>query len=67
MAAMPLVSSDPHAHLRPVYRRLASDRTFALVSTEAQFALLVEAEDVRRRRSARPSGWRRSTARADIA
>ena len=48
MAAMPLVSSDPHAHLRPVYRRLASDRTFALVSTEAQFALLVEAADVRR-------------------
>ena len=48
MAAMPVVSSDPHAHLRPVYRRLASDRTFALVSTEAQFALLVEAEDVRR-------------------
>jgi len=37
------VSSDPHASLRPILRRLSADRTFALLSTETQFALLVEA------------------------
>ena len=40
---MPTVSSAPHAHLRPIYRRLTEDKAFALVSTETQFALLVEA------------------------
>ena len=40
---MPTVSSAPHASLRPVFRRLASDRGFALLATETQFAMLVEA------------------------
>jgi len=38
-----LVSSDPHAWLRPIYRQLAADRSFALISAETQFTLLVEA------------------------
>lgn len=40
---MPSVSSEPHFWLRPIFRRLASHRTFALVSTETQFAMLFEA------------------------
>ena len=39
---MPSVSSEPHFWLRPIFRRLASNRTFALVSTETQFAMLVD-------------------------
>jgi len=27
-----MVSSDPHAWLRPLYRQLAADRDFALIS-----------------------------------
>ncbi len=37
------VSSDPHAWLRPIYRQLAADRSFALISVETQFSMLVEA------------------------
>ena len=40
---MTFVSSDPHAFLRPIYRQLAGDRIFALISTETQFALLTDA------------------------
>ena len=37
------VSSDPYVWLRPIYRQLAADRSFALISVESQFSLLVEA------------------------
>lgn len=37
------VSSDPHAFLRPLYQRLAADRTFHLLAEQRQFDLLVEA------------------------
>ena len=41
--AMPFVSSDPHAWLRPLYARLRSDHTFGLLSTAHQFEALVSA------------------------
>ena len=37
------VSSDPHAYLRPIYRQVAADRTFAMLASETQYSLLVEA------------------------
>ena len=40
---MTFVSSDPHALLRPLYRQLADDRAFSLLSTETQFQRLVDA------------------------
>lgn len=38
-----LVSSNPHAFLRPIYRGLASDRMFHLLADQLQFDRLVEA------------------------
>lgn len=37
------VSSDPHAFLRPIYRRLAADRAFHYLAEPLQFDRLVEA------------------------
>jgi hypothetical protein len=37
------VSSDPHAYLRPLYRELARDRSFALLAVETRFDRLIEA------------------------
>ena len=37
------VSSNPHAFLRPIYRRIADGHTFRLLSESHQFNLLVEA------------------------
>lgn len=37
------VSSDPHAFLRPIYRRLAGERAFHLLAEPLQFDRLVEA------------------------
>jgi hypothetical protein len=38
-----VVSSDPHAFLRPIYRRLAADRSFHLLAEQLQFDRLIEA------------------------
>ena len=38
-----VVSSDPHAFLRPIYRQLAADRTFHLLAEQHQYDRLVEA------------------------
>src|SRR5438876_280874 len=38
-----IVSSDPLAFLRPIYRKLASDRMFHLLAESLQFDRLVEA------------------------
>jgi hypothetical protein len=46
------VSSDPHAHLRPIYRQLAADRSFSMLATETQFTRLVEAVSVQSERQA---------------
>lgn len=43
MATPILVSSDPHAFLRPIYRRLAADRSFHLLAEQLQFDRLIEA------------------------
>lgn len=40
---MVFVSSDPHAFLRPIYRRLAGDRSFHLLAPQHQYDRLVEA------------------------
>jgi hypothetical protein len=37
------VSSNPHAFLRPLYRRLAADRAFHLLAEQMQFDRLVDA------------------------
>lgn len=37
------VFADPHAVLRPLYRRLADDRGFHLIAESMQFDRLVEA------------------------
>src|SRR5687767_13988120 len=37
------VSSDPHAFLRPIYRRLAAERAFHLLAEPLQFERLIEA------------------------
>jgi hypothetical protein len=41
----PLVSSNPNAFLRPIYRRLAADRAFHLLAESMRFDLLIEAAD----------------------
>src|SRR5687767_6216823 len=38
-----VVSSDPHAFLRPIYRRLAADGSFHLLAEQLQFDRLIEA------------------------
>jgi hypothetical protein len=38
-----MISSDPHAFLRPLYRKLAEDRTFLLLAEQHQYDRLVEA------------------------
>src|SRR5262245_44030940 len=47
------VSSDPHAFLRPIYRRLAADRSFHLLAEQLQFDRLIDAAaDVSERHAA---------------
>ena len=41
--AEPFVSSNPHAFLRPIYRRLAADRTLHLLAEPHQYERLVAA------------------------
>jgi hypothetical protein len=40
-----MLSSDPHAWLRPLYARLCSDRRFGLLSPAHQFEALAKAVD----------------------
>ena len=48
-----VLSSDPHAFLRPIYRRLAADRAFHLLAEQLQFDRLIEAAaDVSERHAA---------------
>ena len=41
LSAVPFVSSDPHAWMRPYYERMASQEGFAMLAIPIQFAALV--------------------------
>jgi len=43
---VPIVSSDPHAWLRPIYRQLAAERAFEQLAPVMKFQRLVEAAAV---------------------